>query len=312
MPRLKTAGWTPGRQGLTLPELLVAILLLGIVGTGLSRVILKQQQYYKDASRSASAKRELRLGASVLPSELRSISSSGGDILEMSESELVLRAYIGTSILCALNANDVWVPPRNLARHTLTSYVTLPAVGDTVFIFNENVERGAEDDQWVKRVITGMDLSNSACSGLPYTDPVLDPPASKGRRRYHLDSDLPNEVTMGSVIRFTRPVKYKIYQETSGAWYLGLQQYSGGSWGQASPLAGPFRAFASGDGAPSGLQFRFYDSLGVRINNMANRLDVARVDVFLSTNAGESAITERKKADLKDSVLMRVAIRNFK
>jgi hypothetical protein len=36
------------------------------------------------------------------------------------------------------------------------------------------------------------------------------------------------------------------------------------------------------------------------------------MDVFLRTNVGKSAITERKGADLQDSVLMRVALRNFK
>jgi hypothetical protein len=103
-----------------------------------------------------------------------------------------------------------------------------------------------------------------------------------------------------------------MYQETSGSWYLGIQEYLGGSWGNASPLAGPFRAYATGDGSQSGMQFRFYDSLGVRITNMANRTQVARMDVYLRTNAGRSAISERKGVDLQDSVLMRVALRNFK
>ena len=77
-------------------------------------------------------------------------------------------------------------------------------------------------------------------------------------------------------------------------------------------MAGPYRAYAAGDAAPSGLQFRFYDSLGVRVTNMALQQNVARIDVYLRTLAGKSAISERKGADLKDSVLMRVAIRNFK
>jgi hypothetical protein len=204
------------------------------------------------------------------------------------------------------------VPPRNLAKHTLTSYVTLPAVGDTVFVFNENFERGSQDDRWEKRFIVSMDLSNSDCTGPPYTDPLLDPPSVKGRRRYRLDTPLPPEVQVGAVVRFTRPVSYQIYQGTSGAWYLGLDAFSGGSWGGPSPLAGPYQAFASGDTNPSGLQFRYFDSLGVRITNMANRNDVARVDVFLRTDAGASAITERKGSALRDSVLMRIAIRNFK
>lgn len=311
MPRQLTRR-SVNRRGLTLPELLIAMLLLAIVGGGITRVMMKQQQYYKDASKSVGAKREMRLGASVLPSELRSISSAGGDIISMSESEMVLRAYTGSAVICAIAGNDIWLVPRNLARHTLTTYVTTPTDGDTVFIYNENMLRGSQDDTWEKRVIDGTDLSNAACTVSPFVDPILDPAASKGRRRLRLSAALPAQVVAGNVVRFTRPVGYKIYQEASGKWYLGIQGYSGGSWGAPAPLAGPFNAFASGDGNPSGLQFRFYDSLGVRITNMANRNDVARVDVFLRTNEGRSAIKERKGNDLRDSVVMRIALRNFK
>ena len=311
MPRLMR-GRVANRRGLTLPELLIAMLLLAIIGGGLTRVLLKQQQFYKDASKSAGAKRELRLGASVMPSELRSISSSGGDILAMSESEIHMRAYIGSAVICAINNDDIWVVPRNLARNTLTTYIDIPQAGDTIFIFNDNTLIGAQDDQWELRVINGTDLSNSACQVSPFIDPILDPAASKGRRRYRLNAVLPPEVQVGAVVRFTRPVRYRIYQETSGAWYLGIEQHTGGSWGGASPLAGPFRPFAGSDNPTSGLQFRYYDSLGVRVTNMANHEDVARVDLFLRTNAGVSAITERKGNALQDSVLMRIALRNFK
>ena len=307
MPNVRRA-----RHGLTLPEVLVSFLLLAIIGGGLTRVMMKQQQFYKDASLTTNAKRELRLGASMLPAELRSISSSGGDILVMSENSLDMRAYIGTSIVCARTADDIWVPPTNLARHTLTTYVTRPQVGDTVFIFNENTQVGAQDDVWEKRWITAVDANASDCAGPPFTDPALDPPTTKKRTRYHLNAALPAEVGIGAVVRFTRPVRYKIYKESSGLWYLGLEEFTSGSWSSPSPMAGPFRASAAGDAAQSGLQFRFYDSLGVRVTNMALQQNVARIDVYLRTLAGKSAITERKGADLQDSVLMRVAIRNFK
>jgi hypothetical protein len=45
---------------------------------------------------------------------------------------------------------------------------------------------------------------------------------------------------------------------------------------------------------------------------MALTKTVSRVDVFLRTNAGIAAIKERNGNALRDSVLMRVAIRNFK
>ena len=311
MPRLRPA--LHARRGLTLPELLIAIVMLAIVGGGITRVMVKQQQYYKDASKTAGSKRELRLGASVLPAELRSISSSGGDILAMDEGEVKMRAYIGSSVICARNATDqIWLPPTNLSKHTLTSFIDRPDIVDTVFVYNENILKGSEDDLWEMRTIIAKDMDAAACAGAPYTDAVLDPPATKKRFWYKLNTALPDSVKVGAVVRFTRPVRYRIYQETSGAWYLGIEQHAAGSWGSPSPLAGPYKAFASGDNSGSGLQFRYYDSLGVRITNMANKTDVARVDVFLRTDAGASAITERKGNALKDSVLMRVAIRNFK
>jgi prepilin-type N-terminal cleavage/methylation domain-containing protein len=312
MPRLRSA-MHGRRRGLTLPELLIAIVMLAIVGGGITKVMVKQQQYYKDASKTAGSKRELRLGASVMPSELRSISSSGGDILTMTEGEMKMRAYIGSSVICARTAtNTIWLPPLNLARHTLTSWIDRPDIGDTVFIYNENIKKGSEDDLWEMRTITDRDMSATACPGAPYTDPVLDAPGTKRRYLYTLDANLPDSVKVGAVVRFTRPVRYRIYQESSGAWYLGLEQYTGGAWSSPSPLSGPYKAFATGDNSGSGLQFRYYDSLGVRITNMANQKDVARVDVFLRTDAGASAISERHGNALKDSVLMRVAIRNFK
>jgi hypothetical protein len=247
----------------------------------------------------------------VLPAELRSISSSGGDIIAMSESEITMRAYIGSSVVCALGGDDIWLPPQNLAKHTLTTFVTEPAVGDTIFIYNEHLLRGSEDDWWVKRAIIDRNPSTGACPGAPYTDPVLDPPATKPRIQLQLDSLLQPEILVGAVVRFSRPFRYKIYQEASGSWYLGMQSHTG-TWGTTAPMAGPYRAFQAGDNGLTGLQFRYYDSLGTRITTMSNTLGVARADVYLRTNAGTSAITERKGATLRDSVLMRVAIRNFK
>jgi prepilin-type N-terminal cleavage/methylation domain-containing protein len=310
MPRLMRG---TARRGMTLPEVVIAIVMLAIVGTGLTRVLIKQQQVYKDASLTAVSKRELRLGASVLPGELRSISSSGGDIIAMSDGEITMRAYTGSSIVCARTATDeIWLPPTNLSQHTLTSFVTPPLVGDTIFIYNEDTEKGSEDDNWRKFAIADITTSNVACLGAPYTDPVNDPPASKPRIRIRLDANMPAEILTGAVVRFSRPVRYKIYQETSGNWYLGLQHYTGGAWGVSSPMAGPYRSFVAGDNGTTGLQFRYYDSLGTRITAMTNTLGVARADVYLRTHVGTSSIKERNGATLRDSVLMRVAIRNFK
>jgi hypothetical protein len=229
----------------------------------------------------------------------------------MSESEMLMRAYIGSSIICEQPAMDeIWVPPINLTHHKLTSFIVRPQIGDSVFLFNENNLKGAQDDQWEVRGIIATDSDPGHCIGAPFTDVALD--ASARRIWFKLDAAVPDSVKVGAVVRFSRPVKYKIYQEASGSWYLGLQEHLAGSWGSYSPMAGPYRPFASGDNGTTGLQFRYYDSLGVRVTNMANQTAVSRVDVFLRTDAGVSAIKERNGNTLRDSVLMRVAIRNFK
>ncbi|HSA54477.1 MAG TPA: prepilin-type N-terminal cleavage/methylation domain-containing protein [Gemmatimonadaceae bacterium] len=303
------------RRGVTLPELLVAMFLLSVIGASLVRVFAKQQQVYKDLTLTAAAKRELRMGATVLPAELRSISSSGGDILSMSESEMEIRAFIGTSIICerALSGNKklLAIPPENLAKHTLTTFLSRPVTGDYVFLYNDSLSKGSEDDVWTERQVGATPNNDpNVCVGPPYTDAALD--AGKARRTIILNDTLPDSVRTGAVVRFARPVRYKIYQETSGNWYLGMQENLSGNWQGLQPLAGPYRSFLSGDGAKSGLQFRYFDTLGVRITDLTKTKDVGRVDVFLRTNAGPSAITERKGADLQDSVVMRVAIRNSK
>lgn len=313
MPRL-TAGLIASRRrrGLTLPEILIALVVMGIVGTALVRVFAKQQQVYRDLSLTALAKRELRLGAAVLPSELRSISTAGGDILSMSEQQVEMQAYIGTAVICDLpSTGTFYVPPTDLAHHVLTSFVVPPDNGDLVFVFDDGMDTGAHDDSWAASTIATHTTSTSHCPGDPFTDPVADAPGTKPRPAFTLTSSLPSTVQVGAVVRFARPVRYKIYQEASGNWYLGMQEFKGGSWGTNVPLAGPYRPFVSGDGNPSGLQFRFYDINGARITNMANTNDVTRIDVFLRTNLGPSAITERAGVALQDSVVMRVAIRNF-
>jgi len=299
------------RRGVTLPELLVAMLLLAIVGGAMTRVIVKQAQYYKDLNRSAGARRELRLGATVLPAEIRSISTAGGDIISMSESQIVMRAMIGSSIICARNLNTIIVPPANLAHHKLTSFVSTPGVGDTLFLFDEGDDAGAVDDSWQQLGVIGAATSLAGCPGAPYTDPVLDPPASKPRLVYLLEANLKDSVKVGAVVRFSRAVRYQIASKVTGT-YLSMVEYRNGAWDPPEMIAGPFRPYLAGDGNPSGIQFRYFDTLGVRITDFTKVKDVGRIDVRLRTNAGTAAMSERLGSDLRDSVVMRVAIRNSK
>jgi len=312
MPRLMP-GSTPRRAkaAFTLVEVLVTMLILGIIGTALTRVMVKQQQAYRDTAKEADMQREIRLTSSLLPSELRSTSSSGGDVLEMDEDKVTFLANIGSSIVCGKVGNThVILPPLNTAGVTTTNWYSQPVNGDSVFLYNDSLSAGSEDDVWDRRPLQNITWSN-LCPGAPYTDPVLD----AGKQRWMVGIGglgIPDSVRIGSVVRFARPVRYSIYAAASGRWYVGYQEYVNGAWTAIEAVGGPYNRFLAGDANPSGLQFRYFDSTGVRLTNIADRLSVSRIDVYLRANGGIAAVTERQPNVLRDSVMMRIAVRNFK
>jgi prepilin-type N-terminal cleavage/methylation domain-containing protein len=309
MPRLIRR--TPARAGFTLSEVLVVLIILGIVGTAILRVLVKQQQSYQDTSKQADMQREIRLTSSFLPSDLRSMSSAGEDVIQMEEHSVTFLANIGSAIICDKTSNThVVVPPLNAANVTTTNWYTQPQVGDSVFIYDDSIDTGSIDDMWARRSIQSISTNAALCPGLPYTDPAAD--NGKLRWRFGIGGNVPDSARVGSVIRIARPMRYRIYQETSGKWYIGLEEYVSGSWSQIEAVGGPFNRFVPGDASKTGLQFRYFDSLGVRLTSVAQRTRVSRIDVYLRTDAGLASVTERRPNTVQDSVMMRIAVRNFK
>lgn len=318
MPRLTPTPPRRPRRGFSLPELIITIFLLSIVGTAVVRTFTKQQQVYKDTAKTATMRRELRMTGMLMTQDMRSVSSSGGDVLEMTEQRAAFNGTYGSSVVCAKGSNSLYILPPGLVHHELTSWTSFPQKGDTIYVYNDSLLAGSEDDVWQKLAIHDVDKNMTVCPGAPFADPALDAPAAKPRYRIEVDYPSPStqigdSVKVGAVIRFTRPMRYELFQSGgSGKWYLGYSEYSNGSWTAAEPVAGPFRSFVAGDGNPSGLQFRYYDSTGTRLTTIAQKLSLSRIDVYTRAEGGASAVTERQGALMTDSTLFRIGLRNFK
>ena len=333
------------RAGFTLTELMVSLVMFGIVSGIILGMIRAQQKFYRGATEVIDIRSQLRQAAAVIPLDLRSVSTVskvlpagspfqpsvlGSDISYMDEKELRFRATIGSGLACDVaNAlNTVTTTPTTLASGAvLTSWYTTPAKNDTVFIFDPGSLSGAVDDQWRPYLITNIAASAAPCA----LSPLLSA-ADVASTKYTFTlasvagspaSPLPSSIGAGTVMRFTRPVIYGLYEVTMGTskvWYLGTKTMitdgavlptATGMSGNWEPIAGPFRTYSAG-GATNGLALTYYDSTNVVT---ANTSAVARVDIKLRGQGdenGNAANSTSKKNNAKfiDSLQLSIAIRN--
>jgi hypothetical protein len=288
--------------------------MFALVGTALTAMLTNQFRMYARTQEAGRVQRDLRAGLTLLPMDLRAASRAAGDLTLLVDSAVQLRSTIGASIVCERpSATEIVIPPRNLARNVLSPWHADPLPGDTVLLYNDSLSFGPEDDVWTPREVRGFGAAPAnLCAGAPFTDPVLDPPASKPRIRVTLTQDMPAGVRVGAPIRFLRSVRYSLYRPAgvTDRWYLGYREYTAGQWGEPEPVAGPFRAYAGGSGAggESGVSFAYYDSAGVQLAAPAPGTRVSRIDLTM-----RAATRVRGGADsvvVRDSIAARIALRN--
>ena len=261
------------RRGLSLVEIMVALVLLGIVAPGIMTVVMRQQQFYRSATEVIDTRSQIRQAASVVPVDVRGVSSVGGDILNMSDSSLDVRGNIGSALVCSHTPNSITIPPLNLANgRYFTTFLTRPKVNDVLLIFDE-LTPGNQDDDWVPYTIASIDSANSGCTN--FTDATLD--NGKFRYVYTFTTNLSPTIVDGAPLRMARGVKYSIYKSPSdGLWWMGYRECrgNGSNCDAVQPVSGPYKPYVPNDTINSGVSFVYRDSTGAITTNKAN---VARV-----------------------------------
>jgi len=313
------------RRGMTLIEIMISLILLGIVGGTIMRVIMRQQRFYQGVNQIMTQRSQLRQATSVLPIDLRSLSSVGDDIIAATDSSMEIMVNIGTSIVCeVVNGSQVAMPIPTLASgQTLTSWYGYgePAAGAIVYIYNDSSVAGNEDDRWQKFTLTAVHHDASKC--LASFHSIAD--AGKERPVLELSSTEPNDpvtsgplsqyINVGAPIRVMKRVRYVLYQASDNKWYLGFAAYdpSTSAYGSLSPVSGPYDPY----GSASGLGFKYYDVDGTEIAsgaNAANRERIARVDLIArartSANVKAAGIQNGANQQYRDSLAVSVMLRN--
>ena len=335
MPRL-----TRVRRGLSLVEIMVALTLLGIVSGVIMRVVMRQQRFYQGVNQIVVQRSQLRQATSVLPIDLRAMSSVGNDIALATDSSSWFNVTVGTGVVCqlVLGGTKVVMPPEVLSNgQSLTSWYgygwpdpkNKPKSAYTVYIYNDSSSLGNQDDVWQPFVLADVTGDKTKCVGgaTPFTtlgDVGKDRPVLTLKNPTGVPNDpvtggpLSQYVGVGAPVRIVKHVRYKLFQASDGKWYLGYSDYdsSTSDFDPLSPVSGPYDAY-SASSSGTGVGFRYYDVDGNEIasgSNAANRAKIARVDLIArartSSNVKAGGFQNGANQQYKDSLAVSVMLRN--
>jgi hypothetical protein len=290
------------RRGFSLVELMVILALSSIVIGGLTSVLVRQQRFYRGTADLIETRSQIRQAAGIIPSDLRGVSTVGGDILEVSDTSMIFWATIGQAVACVAvpGAQEISIPPLVLAnKNTLASFSMTPGRGDTVYVYHDGLTDAASDDEWVPYGITDA----PATSTLPCGDLTGNADLLTERYSFPLDKPLEANLRVGTPLRFVRRTRYTLFQASDAAWYLGY--CSPDCAGAPQPIAGPF---LPGGGANSGVSFSYQNAAGAATAIPANIVQVSIV--VRGKTEGIVDMGGYSKTQVGDSLRFSVAIRN--
>jgi prepilin-type N-terminal cleavage/methylation domain-containing protein len=266
------------RRGMTLVELMVAMVAAGLVMVAVYQVLLTNQRVYTVQREQILGHQTVRAGADVLFGELREISAREGDLLNMTERQVEFRAMRSFGFVCGVNPSQSRIAVAVRGRSF--------AADQTVFVFVDNDPDSMADDEWVTSPVNSVTDDQGACASqadtiatrLPVQ--VLNVPG--------LASDDFAGLRLGAPVRSSETFTYGVFQ-VGGDWYLARRSGTA----TAVPLVGPLAG-------EEGLSLQYFGGDGSATTTPE---DVRRIRVTLRTasqavDSGNNPITDELTTDV--------------
>ena len=308
------------RQGMTLLELLISLILVGLMGSLIVGFLLKQERFYAGANEILQTRTQVRQASVMMPSDLRGISAAAGDIYAMSDTMIEFRSTFGTSYICRNDrtTSQIPLPPVTLAKGSaLSVWTQTPANNDSLALYVDSTNTAAKDDSWSYHRITATTIAMSnatpGCTSASLMMKSTDVTSSNPSYSFTLSPQQSATVSAGAAVRFFKKVHYSLYQAADGKWYLGYYDCRTSRTpvcNTIAPIAGPLKAYVAGQPQLAGLRFTYYDTTGAVT---ANRLAVSRISILLQGQGSNSIqLAGGSPTTFSDSLRIEVGLRNWK
>jgi hypothetical protein len=270
--------------------MIVSLSLLGLVAVAITSTLMRQTRSARAAAELTELRDQLREGAHIMVSDLRSVSAATGDIYPglMGKHSIEFRSTFGASVLCAMSGPSIiHLPPNTqLASGARFSHVRQRVdPGHGLLIFDEGATDDVGDDAWLLRTITTVVNTPNACTASSFSSTA---DVSLLSYRIELNAPLPATVTAGAPVRFVERVRYALYQSSDNKWYLGHCESASLSVSCAplQPLSGPYSPPDADQGSgQGGLDLYYYDAGGL---TTVDPLRVSRIDIALRGSASSA------------------------
>lgn len=295
------------REGFTLGELIVALVVALVVTATTLSLARRQLRSYSALSSAVRDRDRLREGTAILVTDLRSLSAS--DTLPFaSDTALELDASIGASTLCNAPAgNSISLPPDSLTSGALlTTWLVIPDADDEVMIFHDS--SATTPTRGWQRFSVGT-VTAGAASGICSARSGLTTAAEASFQAYIITvaPSVPVLGSRGSPVRLVRRGRYNVYRASDGEWYLGYRRCPAGVCTSVQPISGPYRA-------PRGtraMEFRLYNVSGGTVIANGPVTRIGRIDIVMHTASDSGVVLSGQTGPvMRDSVAASVAVRN--
>ncbi len=270
---------TMNRRGMTLVELLVAMVATTVVMAAVYQILVTNQRVYTVQREQVMGHQTARAGSEVLFSELRQISPAEGDLTSMGQREVSFRSLRAFALVCDLAPSDAHLFVR-IMNDDFSS-------GQGLIVFVENDPETSADDEWAVASIQSVSRDVDRCDGDVGSDALVHRLTSSG-----LASGDYSGIQTGAPVRTFESYTYGSFQ-VDGDWYLARRTGSD----TPVPLVGPIEG-------REGVRFEYLRGDGTTATTAS---EVRRVRVTLRTR---SEARDNRGNQVADSVTTDVFLRN--